>query len=81
MLVVAFADALLFDAYVDPRLIITCISPQNISWGKLQPSFSAPDGSAAVVKSMHKLMEKLFVKNGYERLGSGNHYIKKSSSR
>jgi len=60
-----------------PRLISTTICPQNITWGENEPSFTQPDETAPTDKAMYKTMEKLFVKNGYQQIGSSEHFYTK----
>ena len=67
-----------------PRIISTTICPQVITWDsrdKSKPSFSPPndDCDSPENKAMYALMEKMFVKNGYYRLGGTEHYYTKPS--
>jgi GNAT superfamily N-acetyltransferase len=63
---------------VTPRLISTTICPQNITWGENEPSFTQPDENAPTDKSMYQLMEKMFIKNGYQQIGNTEHFYTKS---
>jgi ribosomal protein S18 acetylase RimI-like enzyme len=63
---------------ITPRLISTTICPQNITWGENEPSFTQPDETVPTDKAMYKLMEKLFVKNGYQQIGSSEHFYAKA---
>jgi len=65
---------------VKPRIISTTICPQSISWGKSEPSFLQPDENSPADEAMRILMEKLFVKNGYQRLNETEHFYVKPSS-
>jgi len=65
---------------IHPRVIITSICPQIISWGESNPSFRPPEDEAPKYEPMHDALLKLFAKNGYQQLGSTNHYITKPFS-
>ena len=69
---------------VTPRLISTTICPQDIDWDrwdKTRPTFSPPndDCDSPDNKAMFVLMEKMFQKNGYHKLGDSEHYYTKPS--
>lgn len=73
-------DSIIYRNYgVSSRIVITSIFPQDISWGGNEPHFDPRIGEAAETvesKKMYGIMERLFVKNGYMRLGDTEHYVK-----
>ena len=62
---------------IRPRLIVTSIAPQTITWGENTPSFQPQDENEPSYEAMYNQMEQLFLKCEYKRLGHTNHYVAK----